>query len=185
MSFARVYTAQTNLLAGQLITVEVDLSKGLYAFSIVGLPDKAVEEARDRVSSAVKNSGFTSPKSKNQKIIVSLSPADTKKEGSFFDVAIALGYLMANEDITFDPGKKLFLGELALNGEVLPIRGALPLAKKAKQEGFDELYVPKEIANDIIEISKQFNVDAKIIGRVEASEARKLSIKSTVGNFEY
>lgn len=148
MSFARVYTAQTNLLAGQIVTVEVDLSKGLHAFSIVGLPDKAVEEARDRVSSAVKNSGFTSPKSKNQKVVVSLSPADTKKEGSFFDVAIALGYLLADEDITFDPGKKLFLGELALNGEVLPIRGALPLSEKAKQSGFSELYIPKENARE-------------------------------------
>ena len=65
MSFARVYTAQINLLKGQLVNVEVDISNGLHAFSIVGLPDKAVEEARDRVSSAIKNSGFTSPKSKN------------------------------------------------------------------------------------------------------------------------
>ncbi len=148
MSFARVYTAQINLLSGQLVNVEVDISTGLYAFSIVGLPDKAVEEARDRVSSAIKNSGFTSPKSKNQKIVVSLSPADTKKEGSFFDIAIALGYLLANEEISFDVGKKIFLGELSLNGDVLPIRGALPLAMLAKSEGFSELYLPKENAKE-------------------------------------
>ncbi|QQR76918.1 YifB family Mg chelatase-like AAA ATPase [Candidatus Nomurabacteria bacterium] len=148
MSFARVYTAQINLLKGQLVNVEVDISSGLHAFSIVGLPDKAVEEARDRVSSAIKNSGFTSPKSKNQKIVVSLSPADTKKEGSFFDVAISLGYLLASEDISFNVDKKIFLGELSLNGDVLPIRGVLPLVMLAKSEGFEELYVPKENAKE-------------------------------------
>lgn len=148
MSFARVYTAQINLLKGQLVNVEVDISNGLHAFSIVGLPDKAVEEARDRVSSAIKNSGFTSPKSKNQKIVVSLSPADTKKEGSFFDVAISLGYLLASEDISFNVDKKIFLGELSLNGDVLPIRGVLPLVMLAKSEGFEELYVPKENAKE-------------------------------------
>lgn len=146
--FARVFSAQTNLLTGELITIEVDLSKGLHSFSIVGLPDKAVEEARDRVSSAIKNSGFTSPKSKNQKIVVSLSPADTKKEGSYFDVAIALGYLLATEDIQFDTGKKVFLGELALNGEVLPIRGTLALAQKMQALGFEELYVPAPNASE-------------------------------------
>ena len=72
MSFARVYSAQVNLLQGQIVPVETDLSRGLHAFSIVGLPDKAVEESKDMVSSAIKNSGYKSPKASNQKIIVSL-----------------------------------------------------------------------------------------------------------------
>ena len=81
MSFAKVYSAQVTLLKAQIVDIEVDLSKGLYAFSVVGLPDKAVEESRDRVSAAIKNSGFKSPKQRNQKIVIALAPADLKKRG--------------------------------------------------------------------------------------------------------
>jgi len=144
MSFSKVYSAQTNLLSVTPISVETDISRGLNAFAIVGLPDKAVEEARDRVSAAIKNSGFDSPKAKNHKIIVSLAPADQKKEGPVFDVAIALSYLVANKDIDFDPEGKLFLGELSLDGKVRPVHGILPVARFAKKNGFKELYVPME-----------------------------------------
>jgi magnesium chelatase family protein len=146
MSFAKVYSAQVNLLRGAIVTIEVDLSKGLHAFSVVGLPDKAVDESKDRVSGAIKNSGFKSPKAKNQKIIVSLSPADLKKEGPFFDLAIAISYLLAAGDIRFDSEKKIFLGELGLDGTIRPIRGALPLTQEAKRMGFEEIYLPKENA---------------------------------------
>lgn len=147
-TFSRVYSAQTHLLSGKLVTIEVDLSRGLHNFSIVGLPDKAVEESRDRVGSAIKNSGLESPKNKNQKIVVSLSPADLKKEGPYFDLAIALGYLLSTGDILFDPDKKLFLGELSLNGDVRPIKGVLPLTQEAKRLGFTEIYVPEENARE-------------------------------------
>src|SRR5665811_1532043 len=106
MNFAKVYSAQVNLLSGAIVSVEVDLSRGLHTFNIVGLPDKAVDESKDRVSGAIKNSGLKSPKAKNQKIIVSLSPADLKKEGPFFDLAIALAYMLAGGDIKFNPSKK-------------------------------------------------------------------------------
>ena len=146
MSFAKVYSAQVNLLSGVIVTIEVDLSRGLHAFSVVGLPDKAVDESKDRVSGAIKNSGFQSPKAKNQKIIVSLSPADLKKEGPFFDLAIALSYMLAAGDIKFNSEKKIFLGELGLDGMLRRIRGALPLAQEAKRMGFEEIYLPKENA---------------------------------------
>ena len=146
MSFAKVYSAQVSLLSGQIVTIEVDLSKGLHAFSVVGLSDKAVDESKDRVSSAIKNSGFKSPKAKNQKIIVSLSPADLKKEGPFFDLAIALAYMLASEDLKFNPEKKIFLGELGLDGTLRKMRGALPLVQEAKRAGFEEIYLPKENA---------------------------------------
>jgi magnesium chelatase family protein len=146
MSFAKVYSAQVNLLSGAIVTIEVDLSKGLHSFSVVGLPDKAVDESKDRVSGAIKNSGFKSPKAKNQKIIVSLSPADLKKEGPFFDLAIALSYMLAAGDIKFNSEKKIFLGELGLDGTLRRIRGALPLAEVAKEMGFEEIYLPKENA---------------------------------------
>ena len=147
MSFAKVYSAQVNLLRGAIVTIEVDISKGtLHAFSLVGLPDKAVDESKDRVSGAIKNSGYKSPKAQNQKIIVSLSPADLKKEGPFFDLAIAIAYLKASGDIKFNSEKKIFLGELGLDGTLRSIRGALPLAEEAKRRGFEEIYLPKENA---------------------------------------
>jgi magnesium chelatase family protein len=148
MSFAKIFSAQSTLLKAQIIDVEIDLSSGLHQFSIVGLPDKGVEESRDRVSSAIKNSGFTSPKQENKKIIVALAPADVKKEGPAFDVAIALAYLMASEEIIFNPKERLFLGELSLDGELRPIQGVLPLTRTAKEKGFKEIYVPKQNATE-------------------------------------
>ena len=148
MTFAKVYSAQTNLLEAHIIDIEVDLSKGLHAFSVVGLPGKAVEESRDRVSAAIKNSGFKSPKNKNQKVVISLAPADLKKEGPAFDLPIALCYLLASGDIAFNPTGKLFLGELSLDGDVRPIRGTLPLVRKARRAGFKEVYLPKENAEE-------------------------------------
>ncbi len=146
MSFAKVYSAQVNLLTGAIVTIEVDLSRGLHSFSVVGLPDKAVDESKDRVSGAIKNSGYKSPKAQNQKIVVSLSPADLKKEGPFFDLAIALAYMLAAGDIKFNSEKKIFLGELGLDGTLRSIRGALPLVEEAKRKGFEEIYLPKENA---------------------------------------
>ena len=144
MSLAKVYSAQVSLLRAQTVEVEVDISRGLHALSIVGLPDKAVEEARDRISAAIKYSGFTSPKQKNQKTVISLAPAELKKEGSGFDVAMALGYLLATKDIAFDAKEKLFLGELSLSGDLRPVRGILPMAQEAVRRGFTELFVPVE-----------------------------------------
>jgi len=148
MSFAKVYSAQVTLLKAQIVHIEVDLSKGLYAFSVVGLPDKAVEESRDRVSAAIKNSGFKSPKQKNQKIVIALAPADLKKEGPVFDLGMALAYLLASEDIKFNPSGKIFLGELSLDGEVRKISGVLAIAEEAKKRGFEEIYLPKENARE-------------------------------------
>lgn len=146
MAFSRVYSAQTNMLAGQIVGVEVDTSRGLNAFSVVGLPDKAVEEARDRVGGALKNSGFDSPKHSQVKTVVSLTPAETKKEGAFFDLSIAIGFLLATEQVQFDPTGKIFVGELSLLGEVKKLRGILPVVQIAKKEGFTEIFVPAENA---------------------------------------
>lgn len=146
MSFAKVYSAQVNLLQGVIVAIEIDLSRGLHSFNIVGLPDKAVDESKDRVSSAIKNSGYKSPKSENKKIVVSLSPADLKKEGPFFDLAIALAYMLSSGDIKFNPEKRIFLGELGLDGTLRSIKGALPLVEMAKKMGFVEVYLPKENA---------------------------------------
>ncbi len=146
MQFSKIFSAQTVGLTAHIIDVEVDLSFGLHAFSIVGLPSASVDESRDRVSAAIKNSGFTSPKQKNQKIIIALAPAELKKEGSHYDLAIALAYLTASEEIHFDPMGKLFLGELSLDGKLRPIRGTLLLAQAALASGLTEIFVPEENA---------------------------------------
>lgn len=148
MSFARVQSAQVALLRAELITVELDMSKGLHAFSIVGLADKAVDESRDRVSAALKNSrfakseSFKAPKHNNQKIVVSLAPADVKKEGPLFDVPIALAYLVACKEIKTSLHDKLFFGELSLDGSIRPTTGTLSLVRLAHERGFAEVFVP-------------------------------------------
>ena len=145
--FSRVYAAQTVGLGARIINVETDIVKNtLHAFSIVGLPDKAVEEARDRVGAAIKNIGFSSPKSSQQKTVISLSPADIRKEGPAFDVAIAVGFLLADEQILCEPKGILFLGELALDGTLCPIKGVLALVREAKREGFTKIFLPKHNA---------------------------------------
>jgi len=148
MAFAKTYSAQTIQLNAHIVTIEVDTSRGLHAFTIVGLPDKAVEESRDRFAAALKNSGFTSPKERNQKVVVSLAPADLKKEGPNFDLGIALAYLRAIDEVVFDPEEKLFVGELSLDGEVRSVRGVLPLVKHARDKGFGEIFVPAENARE-------------------------------------
>lgn len=147
--FSRVYAAQTVGLSATIVNVETDIVKNtLYAFSVVGLPDKAVEEARDRVGAAIKNIGFSSPKSSQQKTVVSLAPADIRKEGPLFDVAIALGYLLADDQIVFSPEKMLFLGELALDGTLRPQKGILALVREARKRGFESVFVPAENAEE-------------------------------------
>lgn len=143
MSFSRVKSAQLSGLGASDVWVETDLSRGLYLFQIVGLPDKAVEEARERVISALRNSIGKNPKAENQKVIVSLSPAELKKEGAYFDLAIAIGYLVASGEIAPAAAEgKVFVGELGLNGDVRAIRGLLSIAARAKREGITELYIP-------------------------------------------
>ncbi len=147
-NFARVYSAQTHLLDAFIVNVEVDLSKGLHSFNVVGLADRAVDEAKDRISAAIKNSGYKPPKSYNRKIIISLAPANIRKEGPQFDLPMALGYLLASREIEFNPEKKIFLGELALDGTVRPIRGTLALVLSAKEAGFEDVFVPEENADE-------------------------------------
>jgi magnesium chelatase family protein len=143
MSIAKSYTAHLIGLTAELVTVEVDISNGLHALSIVGLGDRAVEEAKDRVSAAIKNSGYTSPKQKNQKVVVSLAPADVRKEGPAFDLAIAMTYLCASGELSCDLSRTLFLGELSLEGHIQKVSGVLPIACQIRSVGFDRIFIPQ------------------------------------------
>lgn len=148
MPFARVYSVQPSFPESSLVTIETDLSRGLYSFAVVGLPGKAVEEARDRISAAIKHSGFQSPKSHNHKVVISLAPADLKKEGTVFDLPMALAYLLAAEEISFDAKKVVFMGELALDGTLRPIKGALAAAITVQKLKLKTLIVPRENAEE-------------------------------------
>jgi magnesium chelatase family protein len=144
MDVARVYAAQPSLIGADIVTIETDLSRGLFAYTIVGLAGKAIEEARDRVNSAIKNTGLDAPKSQNHKVVISLAPADLKKDGPLFDLPIAISYLIASGTIVADISKTIFIGELALDGTLRPVRGVLPIVRKAAEMGFEEIIVPYE-----------------------------------------
>jgi len=148
MGFSKVASAQIDALDPHIVTIEIDISRGLFSFSLVGLPDKAVEESRDRVSAAIQNSGFKSHKQKNEKVVIALAPAELKKTGPIFDLGIALGYLLSSGDVEFDSENKLFLGELSLDGYLRPVRGILLLVRYAKELGFKEIFVPPANARE-------------------------------------
>ncbi len=141
---AKIFSTTLVGLDSYPVEVEVDLSRGLHNFSIVGLPDKAVEESKERVGSAIKNSNLIPPKRTNQRVVVNLAPANLKKEGPKYDLPIALSYLLASGQIFFDPKNKIFVGELSLDGKVRPVNGILPTAIMAREKGFEEIFVPWE-----------------------------------------
>ena len=128
------------------ITAEVNVSSGV-GFFLVGLPDNAIKESYQRVESAIKHNGYSMPRIK---IVVNLSPADIKKSGTAFDLTIALGVLAGSEQITNPEklGNYIIMGELSLDGTILPIKGALPIAIQARKEGFKGLIVPKQNARE-------------------------------------
>lgn len=144
MSLSKAYSAQLIGLNSEVVTIEVDISNGLHSFSVVGLGDRSVEESKDRIAAAIKNSGYVSPKQKNQKVVISLAPADVRKEGPSFDLAMALAYLSAAEEIDFDPDDKIFLGELSLEGKIRKVNGLLPILCQAKAQGFTQAFVPSQ-----------------------------------------
>ena len=145
---SKILSAATIGLDGEIVEVEVDvLGAGLHNFTIVGLPDTAIKESRDRVSSAIKNSGFKPPHQCGR-ITVNLAPADLPKLSPIYDVPIALGLLVATKQLQFDFKDKLIVGELSLDGSVRPIRGVLPIALLAKRKGLKQLFVPSENASE-------------------------------------
>ena len=151
----RFYSAALMGIDARIIEVEADINVGLHSFNIVGLGDRSVGEAKERVNSALKNSGVKPPNRENRKITINLAPADIKKTGSHYDLAIALGYLFATKQIKpFDPPRTIFLGELALDGRLRPVNGALSIAQMAAGAGFTHLFLPRENAAEAAAIPK-------------------------------
>jgi len=137
----KTYCAAVNGLEVTTVTAEVSLAKG-YMFHLSGLGDEAVKESRDRIAAALQNNGFKFPQNE---VTVNLSPADIKKEGSSYDLPLAIGILAANSDMRSDMlSEYMIVGELSLDGTIQPIRGALPIAIRARAERFKGLIVPKQ-----------------------------------------
>ncbi len=132
-------------LDGELVQVEVDTANGLPAFTIVGLPDTAVQEARERVRAAIRNSGRSFPQ---KRITVNLAPADLRKEGPAYDLPIAIGVLAASEQIPPNFDRSAFFGELALDGSVRHVQGILPMVALARERGVRRVYVPEADARE-------------------------------------
>lgn len=143
---SKVLSSATYGIDAFIVEVETHIEKTVPAFMIVGLPDNAVKESRERVISAIKNSGINNPP---RKITINLAPADIKKEGSSFDLPIAIGILAANEIV--DKNKLddcIILGELALDGSLRSVKGALPITIEAKKNGIKKIILPRESANE-------------------------------------
>ena len=117
---AKVLSCAVVGLEGAIVEVEVDIASGLPSFTIVGLPDAAVQESRERVRAAIRNSGCAFP---TKRIIVNLAPADLKKAGPAYDLPIAVGILLSSEQLSADVSRAVILGELSLDGSVMPVRG--------------------------------------------------------------
>jgi len=138
---AKTFSFTLSGLEGKLIEIEADISSGMPSYELVGLADTSVKESRERIRSALKNSGKAVPV---KKITVNLAPADLKKEGAFLDLAIAVAILKASEQITGCENDYVLLGELSLDGSIRPLNGILPILISAKTQGFKKFIIPKK-----------------------------------------
>ena len=143
--FSKIYSFGVLGIDGYVVTVETHISGGLPAFDIVGLPDNAVKEAKERVRSAIKNNHISYPSSR---ITVNLAPSDIKKTGAVYDLPVLLGILSAKGDVDTISEKYAFAGQLSLDGNLRSVPGILPMAIKAKEEGFTHFFVPADNANE-------------------------------------
>ncbi|MDO4742041.1 MAG: YifB family Mg chelatase-like AAA ATPase [Candidatus Saccharibacteria bacterium] len=137
---ARIYSAIPHGFTGKIVEVEGDMNRGLPSFNIVGMANKTINESKERVRSALVNSGFSFP---SKKVTINLAPADLEKDGSYLDLPIALSILVLSKQLLeSDTRGKMFVGELSLDGELRPIRGIINIVEMAKKFGVEEIYVP-------------------------------------------
>ncbi|MBI2979432.1 MAG: YifB family Mg chelatase-like AAA ATPase [Chloroflexi bacterium] len=174
---AKVISCAIVGLEGAIVEVEADISPGLPTFTIVGLPDTAVQEARERVRAAIRNSGCTFPM---KRIIVNLAPADLKKAGPAYDLPIAVGILLSSEQVAADVSQTLLLGELSLDGSLRHTNGVLPMVALARERGFTTIIVPEADAREasliegvkIIPISSLSQLISYLRGEIPVPEYR-------------
>ena len=164
-------------LEGYLIEVQVDVGAGMPGFEIVGLPDVSIKESKERVKTAIKNSGFSL---NSRKIIVNLAPASTKKEGSFLDLPIAIGILASNQIIFNDNLEKtIFVGELSLDGNLNKINGVLPICIEAKKLGINRIILPKENEKEAAIVDGLEIIGAKSLKQIVMYLNKEINIEPT------
>ena len=169
-------------LEGFLVDVQVDVSSGMPNQEVVGLPDATVKESKERVRTAIKNSGF---EFQSRRIIINLAPADTRKEGSFFDLPIAIGILLDFQDIKWQNlDDTVFIGELSLNGKLNKINGVLPMCIEAKKLGIKRVILPEENAKEAAIVSGITVIGARYLQEVVEYLNNEISIESTKSNIE-
>ena len=179
--FAKIKSVGLLGLNSYMVDVEVSMSSGKYAVTIVGLPDTAVNEAKERVSAAMKNSGFEM--SGSYHYTFNLAPADTKKEGSFYDLPIAISVLSATQQIRGDYKQAAFVGELSLSGEIKSIKGVLPMVIAAKEHG--ELYNNTEMRENETQLMVSVYDMERLMTRIvynTANAKELLSLCTTLEN---
>ncbi len=172
---AKVTSCAVVGLEGAIVEVEADISPGLPSFTIVGLPDAAIQEARERVRAAIRNSGSNFP---TRRIIVNLAPADLRKVGPAYDLPIAVGILLSSEQVSADVSQTLLLGELSLDGSLRHTNGVLPMVALAREKGLANIVVPEADAREaslikgakIIPISSLSQLVSYLRGEIPAPE---------------
>lgn len=156
MSTSKVYSAIPYGYNGHLIAAECDTSRGLPALNIVGLPGRSIDESRQRIRSAIKNSSFTFPP---LRLTVNLAPADLKKTGAHLDLPIALSILAASGQLLqSNLHEKAFVGELALSGEIRPVRGIISIIETAIRNGLKQIYIPADNAPQAALLADQIDI---------------------------
>ena len=177
-----IKTMSLHGLDGYLIEVQVDVSPGMPEWTIVGLPDTSVKEAKERVRTAIKNSGF---ELQSKKIIVNLAPANTRKEGSLFDLPIAIG-ILANFGAIVSQNLEdtVFVGELSLDGKINKAKGILPMCIEAKKMGIKRIILPKENAKEAAIVKELEVIGVSTLDQLVDFLNGKITIESTKTNIE-
>lgn len=175
-------------LQGYLVNIQVDVSSGMPSFEIVGLPDTSIKESKERVKTAIRNSTF---EFLSRKIVVNLAPANTRKEGSIFDLPIAVGILIASNIISnICLEDTIFMGELSLDGSVEPIKGILPICIEAKRLGIKRIILPKANSKEasiitdieIIPVSSLSEVISYLNGQISISKEKNIDFISNINS---
>tara|TARA_B110000008_G_scaffold264674_1_gene289157 strand:- start:24187 stop:25725 length:1539 start_codon:yes stop_codon:yes gene_type:complete len=175
----KTYGSAVSGIHATTITIEVDVAQGI-KFFLVGLPDNAVKESEQRIRAALKNNGFRIP---GKKITINMAPADIRKEGSAYDLPLAIGILAASQQIKADKvNDYLIMGELSLDGGLQPIKGALPIAVKAREEGFKGIILPKQNAREaaIVNNLDVLGVD-NILQVINFFDAKQIIVPTSIG----
>lgn len=179
-------------LQGYLVNIQVDISAGMPAFEIVGLPDTSIRESKERVKTAIRNSTL---EFLSRRIVVNLAPASTKKEGSIFDLPIAVGILIATGVISNKPlDNTIFIGELSLDGSISSVKGVLPICIEAKRSGIKRIILPKANAKEaciikeveMIPVSDLNEIISYLNGDIIISKEKTLEFTSNINsNYEF